>query len=128
MAARPAAGAAGLDHHLRQNLRVVGGGYSIRPSGEAAIAPEAAGPQRAHRRRETLTLSEAKGTARDPAARRAAGSRPQELRAAASGGEQGPNAASPEGLHKRPPRSGIGIGESGLPAVARGPKRDSLTQ
>ena len=40
------------------------------------------------------------------AARRAAESRPQELRAAASGGEQGPNAASPEGLSKRPPQSG----------------------
>ena len=52
---------------LSLGFRVVGGGPSIRPSGEAAIAPEAAG------------------------------SRPQELRAAASGGEQGPNAASPEG-------------------------------
>src|SRR5664280_2730354 len=97
MAARPAAGAAGLDHHLRQNLRVVGGGYSIRPSGEAAIAPEAAGPQRAHRRRETLTLSEAKGTARDPAARRAAGARLEELRAAASGASKARTPLHPRG-------------------------------
>ena len=43
---------------LQQDLRLVGGGYSIRPSGEAAMAPEAAGPQRAHRRRETLAPTE----------------------------------------------------------------------
>jgi hypothetical protein len=106
------------DVRLQHDLRVVGGGHSSRPSGEAAIAPEAAGPQRAHRRRETLVLSAAKDTARDPAAGRAAGSRPEELRAAASGGEQGPNAASSEGqardLHaveskaERPGRSSRG--------------------
>ncbi len=66
-------------------------------------------------------------TARDPAARRAAGSRPQELRAAASGGEQGPNAASPEGLTKglhavdeepRPQRPGRSL-PAGLDGLAQ---------
>ncbi len=78
------------------------GGLPSAPRVKRLLLRRPRGPQRAPRRRETLALSAAKGTARDPAARRTAGSRPQEPRAAASGGEQGPNTASPEGQTERP--------------------------
>jgi hypothetical protein len=74
--------------------------FKIRPSGEAAIAPEAVGTRRADRRRETLARSAAEGTARVTVARRAAGSRPEELRAVARGDAQGPNCREPDGLRR----------------------------
>ena len=64
----------------------------------AAMPPETAGTQRAHRRRETRAGSAR--TARVTAARRAAGSRSKESRSAASGGEQAPRGRAPAGQKK----------------------------
>jgi hypothetical protein len=75
---------------------ITGGGSNLRPSGEAAIPPQAAGPQRADPGRgvgDTVSC----GHRGDPGPGRAAGSQPEELRAAARGDAQGPNAATPRG-------------------------------
>jgi hypothetical protein len=69
-----------------------GGGYSIRRCRGWPVTPEPAGTPRAHRWRETLapteTLFRARGTARDPTARRAAGSRAEEPAGAGRWGAQ----------------------------------------
>jgi len=72
----------------RRRRRHIGRVRKTRPSGEAAISPEAAGTQRTDRRRETRAA--AGRAARVTATRRAAGSRPKESRAAARGDAQGP--------------------------------------
>ena len=71
-----------------------GGGIQPARRVPAAMAPEAAGTQRAHRRRETR--AGAARTARVTAARHAAASRPEESRRAARGGQ-----ASAEGPRTR---------------------------
>jgi hypothetical protein len=66
-----------------------GGGLSLRRCRGWLISPQPAGTPRAHRRRETLapteSLSQGRGTARDPTLRRTAGSRARSLQAPGAG-------------------------------------------
>jgi hypothetical protein len=78
---------------------VRGGGSSLRPSGGTAIPPEAAGPERASRSGVSLARSHANSEG-SPLRGVPAWSQPKELRAAARGDAQGPNAANPRGKTK----------------------------
>jgi hypothetical protein len=76
-----------------------GGGASLRPSGEAAIPSEAAGPERASRGGVSLAQCHANSEGTPPRGVPAR-SQPEELRAAGRGGDQGPKAANPRGKQK----------------------------
>jgi len=75
--------------------RRVGGEFARRVKRRSLRRPRVT--RRTDRRRETLARSAAEGTAMVTAARRAAGSRPEELRADARGDALGPNGRKPDG-------------------------------
>jgi hypothetical protein len=86
-----------------RGLREVGS--SLRPSGGAAMPPEAAGPERASRGGVSLARLHANSEGTPPRGIPAR-SQPEELRAAGRGGGQGAKAAHPRGKKENSPRSG----------------------